>query len=83
MDGSEPQDLVAAAVISGAPIDLQARQVRCVRAAAASPYIRLTDLLRTESTGRRRRLPSLAHGTDIIGGWTGTYCTRDTDGRIR
>ena len=29
MDGSEPGDSVAAAVLSGAPVDLQARTVRC------------------------------------------------------
>ena len=28
MDGSEPGEIVAAAVLSGAPVDLQARQVR-------------------------------------------------------
>ena len=28
MDGSEPGDLVAAAVISGAPVEMQARTVR-------------------------------------------------------
>jgi NADH dehydrogenase (ubiquinone) Fe-S protein 4 len=30
MDGSEPGEIVAAAVLSGAPVDLQARQVRYV-----------------------------------------------------
>jgi NADH dehydrogenase (ubiquinone) Fe-S protein 4 len=30
MDGSEPGETLAAAVLSGAPIDLQARQVRYV-----------------------------------------------------
>ncbi|KAI4123710.1 MAG: hypothetical protein LQ338_005128 [Usnochroma carphineum] len=33
IDGSEPGDLVAAAVISGAPVDLQARTVRIYRPA--------------------------------------------------
>ncbi|KAF9739561.1 NADH:ubiquinone oxidoreductase 21kD subunit [Paraphaeosphaeria minitans] len=33
MDGSEPGDVVAAAVLSGAPIDLQARTVRIYRPA--------------------------------------------------
>ena len=30
MDGSEPGDITPAAVLSGAPVDLQARTVRCV-----------------------------------------------------
>jgi NADH dehydrogenase (ubiquinone) Fe-S protein 4 len=40
MDGSEPGESVAAAVLSGAPVDLQARQVRygslCTTAARLS-----------------------------------------------
>jgi len=41
MDGSEPGESVAAAVLSGAPVDLQARQVRYEtqqRSAVCSQY---------------------------------------------
>lgn len=38
MDGSEPGESVAAAVLSGAPVDLQARTVRYV--CAPSPLLR-------------------------------------------
>lgn len=37
MDGSELGDLVAAAVISGAPVDLQARTVRYGSPATVDP----------------------------------------------
>ena len=37
MDGSEPGESVAAAVLSGAPIDLQARTVRYVHARVWAP----------------------------------------------
>lgn len=45
MDGSEPGETVAAAVVSGAPTDLQARTVRFVN--ARFPYVspHLQDLL--------------------------------------
>jgi NADH dehydrogenase (ubiquinone) Fe-S protein 4 len=42
MDGSEPGDSVAAAVLSGAPIDLQARTVRFVEVFSTS-FLRSND----------------------------------------
>ena len=35
-----------------------------------------------EYTGRQRQLHNLGIGTVIIGAWIGTYCRRDTDGKI-
>ena len=45
MDGSEPGDVVAAAVLSGAPIDLQARCVRYVHFPSSTTSARLTKRL--------------------------------------
>jgi len=63
MDGSEPGESVPAAVLSGAPVDLQARTVRYDTRASWSRCtivnVRLTELA---STNPQRRPPSLATG---------------------
>lgn len=81
MDGSEPGEIVAAAVLSGAPVDLQARQVRYVICAEHGWLWRYIDHI-SGSFGQRRQLLSPGLGMDIIGGWIGTYYRRVIDGRI-
>lgn len=48
MDGSEPGESVAAAVLSGAPVELQARTVRCIS---------LSELTNTPANERLQNLP--------------------------
>lgn len=81
MDGSEPGDIVAAAVLSGAPVDLQARQVRYVASVMRSWELQDVDRW-LEYFALRRQPHSREHGMRIIGGWIGTSCRRVTDGRI-
>lgn len=50
MDGSEPGDLTAAAVLSGAPVDLQARTARYDRSSPAQPPSQLTTSQQDLST---------------------------------
>jgi NADH dehydrogenase (ubiquinone) Fe-S protein 4 len=80
MDGSEPGESVAAAVLSGAPVDLQARTVRCV---AHMRQLQRFLLTAAASTAPQRRPPSLATGMLHTGSWTGTCCPRATGGRTR
>lgn len=73
MDGSEPGDSVAAAVLSGAPVELQARTVRYVlrRTICSRKRHGLTRCL-TESIDPQRQLHNLDNGMVIIGEWIGT-----------
>ena len=82
MDGSEPGEIVAAAVLSGAPVDLQARQVRCVRYIEDDWQWRHIDAW-SEYTGRRKQPLNREHGTVTIGEWTGTFCRKVIGGKIR
>jgi hypothetical protein len=82
MDGSEPGEIVAAAVLSGAPVDLQARQVRYVwLVGVADDHDVLTHA--PEYFGQRKQLHSQEPGMDIIGEWIGTYCRKATVGKTR
>lgn len=80
MDGSEPGELVSGAVLSGAPVDLQARTARYGDHKSNSIVSR-TDIMETVYTVPPRQQPNPAIGIDIIGGWTGTYYKRVIDGR--
>jgi len=79
MDGSEPGENGAAAVLSGAPTDLQARTVRYVANPTLHPIQQL--IYHPESIARLRRLHNLVTGMDTTGAWIGMCCKRDTDGR--
>jgi hypothetical protein len=82
MDGSEPGEIVAAAVLSGAPVDLQARQVRYVwLVSVADDHNVLTH--GPEYFGQRKQLHSQEPGMDIIGKWIGTYCRKAIVGKTR
>lgn len=84
MDGSEPVETVPAAVLSGAPTDLQARTVRYGHTDCRMGFPcrnGITNQSITESTVPRSRLHSRGRGTVTAGGWTGTFCSVVTDGR--
>ena len=81
MDGSESGDLTPAAVLSGAPVDLQARTVRYATSHFGGMGPKLTPIT-VEYIGPQRQLRNLATGMAITGEWIGTYCRKDTDGRI-
>lgn len=80
MDGSEAGDVTAAAVLSGAPIDLQARTVR---------FVNPNDVVLqaySSSTAVSFALPNQQHnqglGMVTIGGWIGIRYKRAIGGRI-
>jgi hypothetical protein len=82
MDGSEPGETLAAAVVSGAPIDLQARTVR---------YADYTDLISksetmlialSESTNQQSQQHNQALGMDYHGSWIGILLQRAIGGKI-
>jgi len=79
MDGSEPGETVPAAVLSGAPMDLQARTVRYV------PFTTLTlsSLLMAhlEYTGLQNPLHNLETGMACHGLWTGIHYLKGIAGR--
>src|SRR3954464_8114205 len=82
MDGSEPGEVVPGAILSGAPVDLQGRQVRfALRLPQATILHQLTKSLGYIVLPELQ--PSPAPGTATCGGWTGTYCKRATGGRTR
>ncbi len=83
MDGSEPGDLIAAATISGAPVEMQARTVRYERAILLRVYCQNLSHIELGYSARPRQLRNLVTGTAIIGGWTGMYYTEAIDGRTR
>jgi hypothetical protein len=83
MDGSEPTETVAAAVVSGAPTDLQARTVRFVNSRLMPLALPLcTNTLFTASSVRLRPRLNLETGTLTTGAWIGTSSARVTAGRI-
>lgn len=81
MDGGEPGDLVPAAILSGAPVDLQARTVRYATSYNGRKRTKLTSIA-IEFTDPQKRLRNQAIGMDTIGVWTGTYSRRVTGGKI-
>lgn len=81
IDGSEPGDITPAALLSGAPVDLQARTVRYATSYDGREGPKLTSIA-IEYTVPQRQLRNLETGMVITGVWIGTYCRRDTDGRI-
>lgn len=78
MDGSEPGDTTPAAVLSGAPIELQARTVRYVKSQRMMWHI----LTVVASIDRLRLQHNQAIGTATNGAWTGIHWKRDIAGRI-
>lgn len=87
MDGSEDHGVLPAAVLSGAPIELQARTVRygimkiillCYPIQNKTPCL----MKGIASTNPPSQLPSPETGVAITGEWTGTSSPRDTGGRI-
>ncbi len=79
MDGSEEGNTVPAAILSGAPTDLQARTVRY---AITGPIeVLITKAYISESTDQPNQPNSPVTGMAAIGAWTGTYCRKDTVGR--
>lgn len=83
MDGSEPGDTVPAAVLSGAPTDLQARTVRYGCSSILGGRVSAANSRTVGSIAPRSRRRSQDTGTAITGGWTGISCRRATDGRTR
>jgi hypothetical protein len=83
MDGSEDTDVLPAAVLSGAPIELQARTVRYVSQVPLFPFCKLDILTKHTASTNHPNLPhSPANGAAITGEWIGTSWARDTDGKI-
>lgn len=80
MDGSEEGEVLPAAVLSGAPIELQARTVRY---GTTSEFARYTTNTIPASTAQPKQLHSREIGTNTTGEWIGISCQRVTDGRIR
>lgn len=82
MDGSEPGEDTPAAVLSGAPIELQARTVRCVL--GTSPYNHAhiaNNVFYSASTNPPKPQRNPATGTLTTGVWIGTLSVRVTDGK--
>lgn len=82
MDGSEPGEIVAAAVLSGAPVDLQARQVRYVHNIEHDWRRRRIDEW-SGYFGQRRQPRNQVHGMRITGEWIGIFCKKVIGGKIR
>lgn len=78
MDGSEPGDITPAAVLSGAPIDLQARTVRCVSSKCCIRVL-LTNAV---SISHLNPQHNLVPGEASHGSWIGTLFPKVIDGRI-
>ena len=83
MDGSEPGETTPAAVLSGAPIELQARTVRYIHSLTNLLTPSFSNPARTASTKKPNPPPNPATGTTTTGAWTGTCCPRATGGRTR
>lgn len=83
MDGSEPTGTVAAAVLSGAPTDLQARTVRYgLRYPLTPVFDSLVAYFTTGYTDLRSPLHNPELGIATTGEWTGTYYRKAIAGRI-
>lgn len=85
MDGSEPGETVPAAILSGAPTDLQARTVRYVHTQTQELTSFFSKLMTrfAESTAPRSLLHSPEIGTATTGEWIGIFCKGVTGGRTR
>lgn len=79
MDGSEEGETTPAAVLSGAPVELQARTVRYGR--GIKFLLRGADQT-SESTSPPKPQRNQAHGMVINGEWTGTYWAKAIGGKI-
>lgn len=79
MDGSEEGEVLPAAVLSGAPIELQARTVRYGITTECAGYT--ADTI-PASIAQPKQLHSREIGTNTTGEWIGISCQRATDGRI-
>jgi hypothetical protein len=79
MNGSEDGEVLPAAVLSGAPIELEARTVRYDY---TLDCICRQHLTKPASTARPKPQLSQAIGTVTTGVWTGTSYQKATDGRI-
>jgi hypothetical protein len=79
MNGSEEGDVLPAAVLSGAPIELEARTVRYDLQLL---QLRELWLIYPASTVPPRLQLNLATGMGTNGAWTGISSPRATDGRI-
>lgn len=81
-DGGEDVEHIPAAVLSGAPHELQGRTVRygghcyCGRSSSI-------DLCHTESINQQKLQHNLVTGMVTTGEWTGISFPRATDGKIR
>lgn len=83
MNGSEPTETTPAAVLSGAPIDLQARTVRSAFPLFPSHTLKVaTNMTFVEFPNQSNPLRSLEPGAVTCGVWTGTCWAKVTDGRI-
>lgn len=84
MDGSEDSESLPAAVLSGAPIELQARTVRYVSYNLNTFLVHFDDLNNHAASTNHQNPPrSLEPGVLTNGEWIGTFWPRDTDGRTR
>lgn len=82
MDGSEDTGSIPAAVLSGAPIELQARTVRYVLQDFVMILFHSNALNKYAASINHPSLPlSPGPGADTTGEWIGTFCPRDTGGK--
>lgn len=82
MDGSEPGDDTPAAVLSGAPIELQARTVRYGKTRPQTyTFPSTANHGYAASTNPPRPPLNPETGTHTTGVWTGTLCLKATAGR--
>jgi len=74
MDGSEPGETVAAAVLSGAPVDLQARTVRYIHIPQYLPHVHLPP---TDTRNHRIYRPTKT--ATQSGNWHSSHWLMDWD----
>jgi hypothetical protein len=81
LDGSEEGDALPAAVLSGAPMELQGRTVRYVDACIYTGLRCIVSNVTQGSTVQPNPRLSPANGELTTGAWIGTFSPRDIDGR--
>ena len=80
MDGSEPGEVLPAAVLSGAPVDLQARTVRYI--SIATEEVKQQQLtLFAGYIGQRKQRHNQGTGMVITGAWIGISCKKVIGGK--
>lgn len=80
MNGSEEGDVLPAAVLSGAPIELEARTVRYATLGTLLDLIIFLQYLESTVQLKQRHNPEI--GMVTTGVWIGIFCPRDIAGKI-